>query len=74
MAVRKLCVNNNCRKPEARCKCGSQATWRYQVDVKDLSGKRIRLNFKKKKAAEAEEAKLRSLKAENRSVLDVKKD
>ena len=74
MAVRKLCINNRCRKPEARCKCGSKATWRYQVDVKDLSGKRIRLNFKKKKEAQAEEAKYVAMKAENRSVLDVKKD
>jgi len=73
MAIRKLCINNKCRKPEARCQCEAPA-WRYQVDVLDLSGKRIRLNFEKKKAALAEETKYRALKAEKKSVLDVKKD
>lgn len=45
----------------------------YQIDYFDPTGKRVRLNFKKKKDAEAELAKRVSLIAEKR-YLDVKKD
>jgi hypothetical protein len=47
------------------------STW--QIDFFDPSGKRVRLNFKTKKEAEAEHAKRIVLKAEKRWV-DVKKD
>lgn len=46
---------------------------RWQIDYFDPSGKRIRVNFKKKRDAEAELAKRVSLIAEGR-YLDVKKD
>ncbi len=45
----------------------------YQVDVL-YNGKRIRKNFKKLKDARGEEGKYTALKAENRSILDLKKE
>jgi integrase len=71
MAIRKLCIR--CKKAKDKCQC-SKPTWRYQVDVWDLSGKRIRQLFTTKKAAVNEEAKHVSLKAESKSILDIKKD
>jgi integrase len=73
MAIRKLCINKECMKLEAKCQC-EDPKWRYQIDVVDLSGKRIRQLYVKKKEADNEEAKLRALKAEHRSVLEIKKE
>ena len=75
MAIRKLCIK--CKKPEESkrgkvCQCNSP-DWRYQMDVMDFSGKRLRENFKTKKAALEEEAAYIKGKAEGKSVLDKKK-
>jgi len=75
MAVRKLCVK--CKKPEESkrgsvCQC-EKPEWRYQMDVVDYSGKRVRENFKTKKAARAEESAYIKAKAEGKSILNKKK-
>ena len=75
MAIRKLCIQ--CKKPEEAkrgkvCQCDSP-DWRYQMDVVDFSGKRVRENFKTKKAAKAEEAAYIKAKEEGKSVLNKKK-
>ena len=78
MAITKICLNRNCKKPETSkrggkvCQC-EKPLWRYQISVTDpKSGRRFRPAYKTKKEAVAQEAKLISLKAEKRDFLEVK--
>jgi integrase len=78
MAIRRICMNRGCKKPKTSTRGGKVCTcenplWRYQINVTDpISGKRIQYSYKTKREAEAEEGKLKSLKRENKSFLEVK--